>query len=238
MIYLELDDDTLDSHYKYASSIKGVKPDDNWVSNEVVIDDDYTSSSSTKNTNTTNTVVDKETCEHQYAVYSSTDATCESKGTVVYKCLKCNNEYTATTEALGHKYVNGVCTRCNKKDSSVNTNSTNQTPNNNAVKDEQTGEKEHTEHSYTVEVSRTPSTCTQQGSVTMKCSGCDKTKTETLPLIDHEGTGPTCTVCGEPNPNYKDSTSSGGSGDGDQGSSSNPPTSNSELTNEVGEAQE
>lgn len=68
MIYLELDDKTLDSHYKYASEIKGVKPDQNWVSNQVVIDDDYVPTKTDKEDDD-DKVIDPNKCEHQYAVY-------------------------------------------------------------------------------------------------------------------------------------------------------------------------
>lgn len=190
MIYLELDDETLESHYKYASDIKGVKPDENWVANEVVIDDDYDTTSSTKVTKEDDDdKVDQSKCEHQYAVYDDSDAAeCEKTGTVTYKCLKCGKEYHKQTDALGHNYVNGVCTRCNKTDPSYSK------PENkvddNKVNNDKTNtiagnQTQHTEHSYTEVVSRKEATCTESGSVVKKCSGCDKTTTETLPAKGH-----------------------------------------------------
>lgn len=140
MIYLELDDKTLNSHYKYASEIKGVKPDQNWVSNTVIKDDSYTSSTTKKDN-----VVDKETCKHNYAVYANT-ATCEKAGTVTYKCTICGKEKHEQASALGHDYdSNGVCTRCSK------------------IK-----QPEH-KHSY-VETSRTEPTCTERGISIKTCS--------------------------------------------------------------------
>ena len=103
MIYLELDDKTLDSHYKYASEIKGVKPTDDWEPEEIVIDDDY------------DTGVDQSTCKHNYKVYESS-ANCTSPGTITYKCTKCGKEKDESQPALGHSYSGGVCTRCGEKD--------------------------------------------------------------------------------------------------------------------------
>lgn len=187
MIYLELDDKILDSHYKYASDIKGVKPDENWVANEVVIDDDYDTTSNKKDTKKDDDV-DQNKCEHQYAVYDDSDAAgCEKTGTVTYKCLKCKKEYQKQTEALGHNYVNGVCTRCGKEDPSykkpannVDDNKTDNDKTNTTV-----GDKTDHTHNYTEIVSRKEATCTENGSVVKKCNGCDKTTTETLPAKGH-----------------------------------------------------
>lgn len=216
MVYLELDDKTLESHYKYAKDIKGVKPDENWVANEVTIDDDYEVKPSKKNTNTTNknTTKDndvKETCDHKYAIYSNT-ATCEKSGTVVYKCTKCDKEYSEASKALGHNFKNGVCTRegCNAKDSSYTPPKTeNKVTDNNTVNDNK--QPPHT-HAYTGEVSRVEPTCGKPGSRVMKCS-CGDTQTQTIPATGKHNYGEwiiktqatetsegmkerTCTVCG------------------------------------------
>ncbi len=68
---------------------------------------------------------------------------------------------------------------------------------------------QHT-HSYTT-TSQTPATCVAAGTVTKTCS-CGDVKTETLPAKGHNfAGGPTCTVCGTPNPNYSSQPSGGGS---------------------------
>ncbi len=188
MIYLELDDKTLDSHYKYASAIKGVKPDQNWVANEVVIDDDYDTTSNKKDNKVDDEKIDQDKCEHKYAVYDDSDAAgCEKTGTVTYKCLKCKKEYQKQTEALGHNYVNGVCTRCGKEDPShkkpvnnVDDNKTNDDKTNTTV-----DKPQHTQHTYTEVISRKEATCSEEGSVVKKCNGCDKTTTEKLPAKGH-----------------------------------------------------
>ncbi len=172
MIYLELDDKFLDSHYKYASEIKGVKPDQNWVSNTVVIDDEYVGSSK-KDDKDDDEVVDPSKCEHQYAVYDDSDkASCEKTGTVTYKCLKCGTEYHKQTDALGHTYdKNGKCTRCGKIDKSKH------------------------KHKYSVE--KDTATCTAGGTKTLKCSSCGETTTEKSKALGHNYSNGKCTRCGE-----------------------------------------
>ncbi len=181
MVYLELDDKTLESHYKYAKDIKGVKPDGNWVANEVTIDDDDVPTSTKKNSNTTNknTTKDndvKENCDHKYAIYSNT-ATCDKNGTVVYKCTKCDKEYSEKSNALGHTFKNGVCTRegCNAKDPSYTPKTENKVQNTIVAEDKK---PPHT-HAYTGEISRVEPTCGKPGSRVMKCS-CGDTQTQQI----------------------------------------------------------
>lgn len=66
---------------------------------------------------------------------------------------------------------------------------------------------QHT-HNYTT-TSQTAATCTTNGKVTKTCS-CGDVKIETLPAKGHTfNGGPTCTVCGAKNPNYKAPESGG-----------------------------
>ncbi len=46
-------------------------------------------------------------------------ATCTESGTQFHRCSRCHTSETRTVSALGHNYVNGVCTRCGGKDPSV-----------------------------------------------------------------------------------------------------------------------
>lgn len=66
----------------------------------------------------------------------------------------------------------------------------------------QSAQTTHT-HSYDTIVSQQPATCKNAGTVTKSCS-CGATKTETLPATGQHSFngGATCTVCGDPNPNY------------------------------------
>ena len=53
---------------------------------------------------------------HKY-VETVTKPTCTEKGYTTYTCSVCNDSYKGSyTDALGHSYVGGVCTRCNAKD--------------------------------------------------------------------------------------------------------------------------
>lgn len=238
MIYLELDDKTLDSHYKYASEIKGVKPDQNWVSNQVVIDDDYVPTKTDKEDDD-DKVIDPNKCEHQYAVYDDSDeAGCEKTGTVTYKCLKCQKEYHKQTEALGHNYVNGKCTRCGKEDPSYSK------PVNNTVSSDKSNTVVDTKpatcnHSYE-ETTNQPATCTTEGKIVKTCKKCGDQKTETLPAKGHSfGGGATCSACGASNPNYvpptNTNTSTGDSGsEGGEEKPVDTPTNTTAESSDVG----
>ena len=49
---------------------------------------------------------------HEYVYYKASDPTCTEKGKVERICLICGEKDYLDIEALGHYYVNGVCTRC------------------------------------------------------------------------------------------------------------------------------
>ena len=56
--------------------------------------------------------------EHQHS-YESTiikEPTCTEEGEKLFKCVKGDDSYTEVIPALGHDYVNNVCTRCGKKE--------------------------------------------------------------------------------------------------------------------------
>ncbi len=69
------------------------------------------SGDSTGNNNTTQTPT---THTHDWGVSSKTDATCTEDGTVIYKCSDstCTETKTETITAAGHKYENGICSKC------------------------------------------------------------------------------------------------------------------------------
>lgn len=48
---------------------------------------------------------------HNYEVSNEVDATCTTEGSVTYEC-ECGDSYIETIDALGHDYVNNVCSRC------------------------------------------------------------------------------------------------------------------------------
>ncbi len=53
-----------------------------------------------------------EPCEHEFYIVDSQAATCTEEGWVLYACSICGEQFTQYTAALGHDFVNGVCTRC------------------------------------------------------------------------------------------------------------------------------
>ena len=53
--------------------------------------------------------------EHSYEAVV-TEPTCTEGGFTTYTCSACGDSYTETIEALGHDYVEGVCTRCGAED--------------------------------------------------------------------------------------------------------------------------
>ena len=57
-------------------------------------------------------VGEKETHNHNYKSEVTKEPTCTEEGEKTYTCVDGDDSYTETIPALGHDYVNGVCTRC------------------------------------------------------------------------------------------------------------------------------
>ena len=217
MIYLELDEKTLLSHYKYGKELVGVKPEDDFVS-ETKIEDYVIPNAVIKDPNT---VVDQETCKHNYGIVSEKAATCDQGGTVVKRCALCDKEIVESSPALGHNYdKNGVCTRCgDKKQTDTNTdknantntvtntsNNTNSTTDNNKPKENttNTSQTEPTvhKHSFAEKINETPATCTEPGSATYRCQ-CGETETKTINPLGHNFVNGKCTRCQVADPNHQ-----------------------------------
>ena len=112
-------------------------------------------------------------CEHEYKSEVTRKPTCVSTGEMTYTCEKCGDVYTeeisvSDEHALSEKYiVDGefhyqVCENCNYT-------------------------TEKAAHSYASIVSSEPSTCTKHGCEVKSCV-CGETRTEELPLAEHEFT--------------------------------------------------
>lgn len=119
-----------------------------------------------------------EVCEHDYQVTAETAATCTEDGSKTYTCSKCGDSYSEAVPALGHKYVDGVCSNCGAEEST--------TP-------------PVCEHDY--KVTEKAATCTETGSKTYTCSKCGDSYTETIVALGHSYnngvvTAPTCTAKG------------------------------------------
>ena len=58
-----------------------------------------------------------EACKHEKLERKPVDPTCEDGGYTVYTCYECGYSYESDyTDALGHDFVDGTCTRCGEKD--------------------------------------------------------------------------------------------------------------------------
>ena len=56
---------------------------------------------------------DNKACEHSYGNWTVvTAATCTQDGIKERICSKCNNKETASIPAVGHNFVDGICTDC------------------------------------------------------------------------------------------------------------------------------
>ena len=54
-------------------------------------------------------------CDHEFGEIITVEATCEEAGKTSKTCKLCGyEEIISETEALGHNFENGICTRCNK----------------------------------------------------------------------------------------------------------------------------
>lgn len=210
MIYLEMEDDDLESHYKYASSIKGIKPDQDYeVKDDVEEDDVYKNSNTTKK----DTNVDQNTCKHQYAISESVDPTCTKKGKITKICTICGKEYNEAPDALGHNYQNGKCTRCGVADPANSNNNKNNNDNNkndnnkddknkNENNNDTTNNKPAHTHKYSEKIT-TQATCTKAGVKTYTCS-CGHSYTEAIGALGHNYQNGVCSKCNAKDPNYKE----------------------------------
>lgn len=134
-------------------------------------------------------------CQHEYESEITTAAGCGTDGEITYTCVKCGDVYTEVISATGEhelsdNYVvkeDGHIRKCGNC----------------------TYETETTAHSFTNELSRTPSTCTTQGTVVSSCV-CGLIHTDKLPLAEHSYTKTVydddahwlvCSVCGTKKPN-------------------------------------
>ena len=129
-------------------------------------------------------------------------ATTKEEGQKKRVCSVCKNEEIQVIEKL--KETENIA-NTNKNENKVNntntskentTNTTNTTENKVDIE-----ENKHTEHEY-VEISRTDATCTTDGKINKKCTGCELTTNETISSTGHKFLEGKCSVCGEKDPNY------------------------------------
>jgi len=136
------------------------------------------------------------TGEHQYTVEvegSRVPSTCGVAGKLTMKCANCTSTQDQELELDPENHSGGTEVRGAKEATCAADGYTGDTYCLGCEKKIETGEPisatgEH-KHIIEVEGSRVPATCKTQGSVVMKCNGCNDTKTEVLPLdpANHEG---------------------------------------------------
>jgi len=171
IIYLELDEETLRSHYKYADEVFGKLPTDNWKS-ETVVEDDYIPPSLIKTA--PDEKVDPETCKHDFGELSRVDANCKEEGTIKYKCILCDTEKTETIP-VNNNHAWGQWTT-NKEATCTEAGLQSRTCSLCAKTEEKTIPA--LGHDYSIATgNKTNPTCTKDGSQTYKCSRCES-KTE------------------------------------------------------------
>ena len=114
-------------------------------------------------------------CQHENYVGRQQAPTCTEDGADLRLCANCGKILEKTTiPALGHDYVDGVCTRCGK---------------------DENNDCEHANVSDWIIDKK--ATCTQEGSRYKKCSDCGaKIQAETIPALGHDIKNDVCTRCG------------------------------------------
>ena len=114
-------------------------------------------------------------CEHEYESVV-TDPTCTEGGYTTHTCALCGDSYTdSETEALGHDFVDGVCSICGGKD------------------------VDNCEHEY-VKTAVTAS-CTEQGGDKYTCSKCGHSYLENATdALGHNYVNGICDRCGDLKP--------------------------------------
>ena len=126
-------------------------------------------------------------------------ATCLEAGS---KQRTCKNDAShverETIAALGHNFVEGVCSRCGAKD-----------PNYNPGGQGGEGDKCKDGHTFGEWVVVKAASCTEAGSRQRTCSVCNKADVETIPALGHAFVMGVCIRCGAIDPNFNP----GGQGD-------------------------
>ena len=111
-------------------------------------------------------------CTHTYTSKVTTAATCTKAGVKTLTCSNCGDTKTETIAALGHNYVNGVCSNCGQNEPC-------------------------TSHVWNSGSVTTAATCTKSGIKTYTCTNCGNTKTETIAALGHNYVSGTCSRCGD-----------------------------------------
>ena len=137
------------------------------------------------------------TCDHAGTEYTeSQKPTCETKGLMSGVCPKCSDTVTYTTPALGHAWDEGkVTTEANCGNDGVKTYTCTREGCGKTKTEVITASGEHKWNDGEV---TTEATCGKAGVKTFTCTVCNETKTEEIPITDHDYQDGVCTICGKP----------------------------------------
>ena len=159
--------------------------------------------------------------------------TCTTTGKKQMVCENCGNLLEVEIPALGHNYVNRVCTRCGEAEPGCTTHTYGDWVITKSPTCIAEGSKKRTctvcgvekvetipatgEHTYGDWVVTKQATCTADGTKTKTCTGCGATQTEVIAKLGHNFVNRVCTRCGEKqelvigaNINYHEYVSSSG----------------------------
>ena len=117
--------------------------------------------------------------EHSFdEIVYSCPPSCNAAGREIRKCLCKKTEMIEISPALGHDYVNGVCTRCQEHDPNY---------------------VEACEHDWVEDLSYVPTapSCGEYWDTQYKCSKCNETKLEKNGPLPHDYVNGVCSRCGE-----------------------------------------
>ena len=118
--------------------------------------------------------IEKDACSHKWKEGEILlQPTCTTAGKKQKVCENCGKLLEVEIPALGHNYVNRVCTRCGEKEPGCTT------------------------HTYGEWVITKNATCVAEGSKKRTCTVCGVEEVETIPTTGHKWANGKCTVCGE-----------------------------------------
>ena len=158
--------------------------------------------------------IEKDYCSHNWKDGEILlQPTCTTTGKKQMVCENCGNLLEVEIPALGHNYVNRVCTRCGEKEPGCENHTFGDwviTKNATCVAE---GSKKRTctvcgveeietiaatgVHTYGEWKVTKQATCTADGTKTKTCTGCGATQTEVIAKLGHNFVEGKCSVCGE-----------------------------------------
>ena len=141
------------------------------------------------------------------------ESTCTAEGKKQKVCENCKKVIEIETPALGHNFVNRVCTRCGEKEPGCTTHTYGDWVITKSPTCVAEGSKKRTctvcgveeietiaatgVHTYGEWKVTKQATCTADGTKTKTCTGCGATQTEVIAKLGHNFVEGKCSVCGE-----------------------------------------